>query len=418
MNDQLVIDQTTQTVLTVPVYVSGENVPQTTPTQPPPLAQGRSLTVAHEPTIDEMLAQFAKWMRLDVADGNASPATLRSYWGDVRDHLVWLKEQGLLPVHADEDLLKGYRAHLTATYKISTAGRKFTSVRRFYDMAYQRGQLASNPAARIKSPADRTDEDERIKYLSRLALQKILVLSDEQYKHDANAKVKAMRDQAMLLLAMRHSLREIELARLNVENLALSADGENSTLRVFGKRSKWRTIHLVPQTQAAIEKWLMAHRLLHVTADAGDGISPAGTPLFVSLHWADNGHKRRGERMSTRGIRAMIDGYLSAAGAKAEGISGHALRHSFGTWSVYDGADLRAVSKEMGHSSIETTTKYSRVVDAMKSNPAKYMTFLEGSLSPDEVEAITAKKGRQTRDKRPKVIAHKKGTEKGMNNEE
>lgn len=392
MSRSIVIDQGTQTVLQVPIYVSGENVPMQPPPQPSPASQGRELVAVHEPTIDEMLEQFSRWMRLDVADGNASPATLRSYWGDVRDHLVWLMEQGMRPAQADEEVLKAYRAWLTAKYKVSTAGRKFTSVRRFYDMAYQRGQLPSNPAARIKSPADRTDEDERIKYVSRLAMQKMLVLSDEQYKHDANAKVKAMRDQAMLLLAMRHGLREIELVRLNVENVALSADGESSTLRVFGKRSKWRTIHLVPQTQMALQKWLAAHALMHIRPDGGDGMSQPGTPLFVSLHWANNGHGDRGARMSTRGVRAMIDGYLEAVGAKAEGISGHALRHSFGTWSVFDGADLRAVSKEMGHGSIETTTKYSRVVDAMKSNPAKYMNFMEVPLPADEVEALQKRK--------------------------
>jgi site-specific recombinase XerD len=353
------------------------------------------LVASYEPTIEEILEQFSRWMRLDVADGNASQATLRSYWGDVRDHLRWLWTQGLRPAQADEDVLKEYRALLASQYKVSTAGRKFTSVRRFYDMAYQRGQLPSNPAARIKSPADRTDEDERIKYISRLAMQKMLVLSDEQYKHNANAKVKALRDQAMLLLTMRHGLREIELVRLNVENLDLQDGGESSTLRVFGKRSKWRTIHLVPQSQLAIEKWLAVHAMMHVAPDGGDGMSQPGTPLFVSLHWANNGHGARGERLSTRGVRAMIDGYLAAAGAKAEGISGHALRHSFGTWSVFDGADLRAVSKEMGHGSIETTTKYSKIVDAMKSNPAKYMSFMETPLPADEVQALHRKRARK-----------------------
>lgn len=364
-------------------YVSGENVPA---------AQTEMrLTVEHVPTIDEVLAQFAEWLRFEVADGQGSALTLKAYLDDTKQHLLWLAEVGLRPAQVTYEVVLEYRRWLVEQYAVSTAGRKLTSVRRFYDIAHARGALAQNPAARVKSPADRTDEDEKIKYISRLQMQKVLVLSDEQYKHTPNEKVKALRDQAMLLLAMRHGLREIEIVRLNEENLKLTAEGGD--LRVYGKRSKWRTIHLVPQTQVAIEKWLAARKMMHVAADdGGKTVGMPGTPVFVSLHWADNGHGKGGTRLSTRGVRSAIDGYLVKVGAKEPGVSGHALRHCFGTWAVYDGADLRAVSKEMGHEDINTTMKYSRITDAMKSNPAKYMTFLEGSLTDDEVAALNSKK--------------------------
>ncbi len=365
-------------------YVSGENVPAQ--------AQRMELTVEHVPTIDEVLAQFAVWLRFEVADGQGSTLTLKAYLDDTRQHLVWLAKMGLRPAQVTYEVVLEYRRWLVEQYAVSTAGRKLTSVRRFYDIAHARGALQQNPAARVKSPADRTSEDEKIKYISRLQMQKMLVLSDEQYKHSVNDKVKAMRDQAMLLLAMRHGLREIELVRLNEENVKLNAD-DGGELRVYGKRSKWRTIHLVPQTQLALEKWFAARKMMHVVADdGGSTCGMPGTPVFVSLHWADNGHGKGGTRMGTRGVRWTIDGYLKAVGAKAEGVSGHALRHSFGTWSVYDGADLRAVQHEMGHGDINTTTKYAKITDAMKANPSKYMTFLDGTLAPDEVAALNSKK--------------------------
>ena len=43
-------------------------------------APGRALVPVREPTIEEMLEAFRRWMRLDVADGNASPHTLRTYF--------------------------------------------------------------------------------------------------------------------------------------------------------------------------------------------------------------------------------------------------------------------------------------------------------------------------------------------------
>jgi hypothetical protein len=53
---------------------------------------------------------------------------------------------------------------------------EWTSLPAGYMIAHARGALQQNPAARVKSPADRTAEDEKIKYISRLQMQKMLDL--------------------------------------------------------------------------------------------------------------------------------------------------------------------------------------------------------------------------------------------------
>lgn len=357
----VIIDNEQQTILSVPVYVSGENVPETTP--------GRALVAGRAWTIDDLLERFSEWMRLDVADGRASASTLRSYWAAVRNHLQWLVGRGVALAQVDEMLLKEYRAALVERYKVTTVGRMLTSVRRFYEMAYAHGVIGQNPAARLKSPQDHTDAAERVKFISVSQLQRMMQLANDQGKRTVNGRVKGLRDAAMLNLFMRHGLRTIEMARLTLDDLDLQPGGEASTLRVLGKRDKWRTIHLVPQSQLALEKWLAARTLMGIDANIRE--------VFVSLHWGEREGAEHGTGLSTRGIRKMIDGYLEAVGAKRAGISVHSLRHSFGTWAVYYGADLRAVSSEMGHSSIETTMVYSKVVDAMKSNPAKYLDIFD-----------------------------------------
>jgi len=337
-------------------HLPGEHLPDRDPERRATATPG-ALVPVRRPTVDEILHAFRAWMRLDVADGNASPETIRVYLGDVRQHLRWLAGEGLTPAQAGEEDLKSYRAHLVENYAVSTVARKLTSVRRFYEMAQNRGAIPHNPAGGLKAPRDRTERHERVKYLTQVALQRLLAAPE------AN-KPKGIRDRAILILLAIHGLRVVEIHRANLEDLDLEA-GEAGELRVLGKGSKWRTVLLTEQTREEIKRWLAVRDLTHANSEA----------LFISLHWS-TGRAEPGRRISRRGIRSMVDGYLEQIGAKKDGISCHALRHSFATHSLANGAELLAISGALGHASVTTTQVYARIVDKAKKNPAKYLTGL------------------------------------------
>lgn len=309
--------------------------------------------------VEGILALFEEWMRLDVGDGAASPATLSAYRGDVRQHLAWLAEQGLQPAGASKDALKGYRAWLVESYQVSTAGRKLASVRRFYEMAFMHGMIPANPAHGLKSPKDKTEQAERVKFLTLTAMQRLFEATGT-----ARTPALRLRDKAILALMAIHGCRVCEVARLDVGDVDLQA-GEAGTVTVLGKGNKKRAILLVDDSRLAIEMWIAARRLLR----------PTSTALFVSLHWAGSPH---GERVSTRGLREMVDGYLTKIGAKREGVSCHALRHSYATQSLAAGASLLAISQTMGHASVTTTQVYAKIVDKARHNPAKFLVGVMG----------------------------------------
>lgn len=367
------IDASCEVLPAVTWYVDGE---QDHPARRGPVAMeqpGHYLVPVRPVTIDDVLAQFQAWMRLDVGDGAASPQTLRAYLTDVRQHLQWVAATGLTPAQVTEDDMREFRAFLLEDgapsrlehdnpqaperYAVSTVGRKLASVRRFYDMAHARGMLPENPAAGLKAPKDKTERSERVKYLTLVALQRVLQLPNLRTE-------KGIRDRCILALMAMHGLRVAEVAALDLECYEPEG-GETGTLRVVGKGNKQRTVHLVLESREEIRRWLAVRNLMVSDESA----------LFLSMHWS--GEAQAG-RMSTRGIRNMVDGYLEKAGAKREGVSCHSLRHSYATHSLAAGAKLPAISKSMGHAGIQTTMVYADIVDKARENPAKYLTGLLG----------------------------------------
>jgi integrase/recombinase XerD len=83
-----------------------------------------------------------------------------------------------------------------------------------------------------------------------------------------------------------------------------------------------------------------------------------------------DGNFARGHRLSRRGVRHVVDGYLRTANIKRPRVSNHALRHTSATLAYRYTRDLRAVQDMLGHQDPKTTARYARVVDRAQSNPA------------------------------------------------
>ena len=84
--------------------------------------------------------------------------------------------------------------------------------------------------------------------------------------------------------------------------------------------------------------------------------------------------------MTARAVRYLVDGYLEELGLKGKGVSCHALRHSAATWARFSRgrAKLDAIGDLLGHASVQTTRVYSKIVDRMRENPARYLEELTG----------------------------------------
>ena len=150
-----------------------------------------------------------------------------------------------------------------------------------------------------------------------------------------------VRDRAMLETMYGCGLRVSELVLLSMASVDLRA----RLVRPFGKGKKERLVPLGDGAADTLAAYLAAAR------PALLGSKPPSPFLFVT---------KRGGPMTRQHFLVLVKQYARAAGI-ARTLSPHALRHSFATHLLSGGADLRAIQEMLGHVSIKTTQRYTRV---------------------------------------------------------
>ena len=116
-------------------------------------------------TRSELDAAFADFLRVDVANGEASKDTIHTYRNEVELWVAWCIQQGFDPATVTSTHVKRYRqAMIEAGYKPGTIRWKLIIVRRFYDASMNAGLRPDNPAAGVKSPRMRYATED-FKYL-------------------------------------------------------------------------------------------------------------------------------------------------------------------------------------------------------------------------------------------------------------
>ena len=149
------------------------------------------------------------------------------------------------------------------------------------------------------------------------------------------------RDIALFTLLYGCGLRIAEALALNVRD-APKPD-ETGMLRVVGKGSKERIVPVLSAVREAIAAWLRHHP-----------DRQPGSPLFLGT---------RGKRLDAAVAQRTLRNFRRLNGLP-EHATPHALRHSFATHLLAEGADLRSIQDLLGHASLSTTQRYTSVDEA------------------------------------------------------
>ena len=276
-----------------------------------------------------------------TALGKASRAaanTVTAYRHDLEDFNRYLierapstldeKGESVVPEKISADHVRGYLAQVMKHASRATVQRRLFAIK-----AYFRWRTATldveNPVRTMRS----------IKVEKRLP--QVVGEKDAVRLVEAEADLQgpaALRDRAILEVLYSSGLRVSELTGLCWRDI----DDELGMVMVrAGKGNKDR---LVPLGEPAIDA-LKAWRAAMPIAWTHDG------PVIRNL---------RGGRLTPRSVQNIVARRLIDAGIDTP-LTPHGLRHCFATHMLNGGADLRSIQEMLGHSSLQTTQRYTHV---------------------------------------------------------
>jgi integrase/recombinase XerD len=263
--------------------------------------------------------------------------SIPDYLRNVGMFLEYLRSAGIEKLtEVDRKLMSDYQLELSfQTHKgkglsHSTQRKRLTCVRQFFQYLLKEDAVLQDPTAELAFPPlnDQLPRD----ILTKREIGELLSEADPE-------SVLGLRDRAMLEVLYSTGIRVSELAGLKLEDLDL----RNAELRVFGKGKKERIVPLGEVVREYLERYLKRSRAILA--------GPEERSLFVS---------NRGRRFYYSNISFIVRNYGKRAGIKKH-VSPHGLRHTCATHLLQGRADIRQIQRILGHVSIATTQRYTRV---------------------------------------------------------
>jgi integrase/recombinase XerD len=280
--------------------------------------------------------EFLSW--LEVERGR-SPRTLAAYRRDLGTYQEAVEGLGIEAATSAD--VAAHLAALRRTHGASSVARALSSIRGFHRFLVEEGGRGDDPTLDLPS----------------ISVTDLLpkALSEEETGQLLGAVVGTgpvvLRDRALLEVLYGTGARVSEVVGLNLGDVTAAVeDADLPLLRVLGKGDKERVVPLGGLARAALADWL----------------SGEGRPLLEPKKWRRRNDAEavflnaRGGRLTRVGVFGVVKKYAGRVGL-TDKVSPHVLRHSCATHMLGRGADVRVVQELLGHASIATTQRYTKV---------------------------------------------------------
>jgi integrase/recombinase XerD len=265
--------------------------------------------------------------------------TVYDYLRHLRAFIEWLGARSVDVAQARPEDLQAYQSALYTQparhgrpYTLGAQVNRFNAIRSLYRFLVRRGYLLSDPTAVIEKP--RTEYRLPRVILSMREMQRLL-------RVPSTRTPAGLRDRALLETLYATGIRVSELASLKVSEVELL---DRVVRVVHGKGATDRNVPLTRAAAHAIERYLERGRPQLATPRSR-------TNLFLGNH---------GGRLYTTSIGVILR--RNAKGARIDKrVTCHTFRHTVATHLLKGGADIRHIQALLGHGSLATTERYTRV---------------------------------------------------------
>lgn len=268
-----------------------------------------------------------------------SPRTGERYTAELKPFFAYLERQGVATLaRLTRQHLEGYRLELhqlryrNRPLTKSTLMLRLVAIKQFVRYLYRENYLLLDVAAGFELPRVGSGVPRTI-----LSEREVVQLLEQP---DTTTPL-GVRDRTLLELLYGTAVRNTELRRLTLDQVDL----ERATLRIdHGKGEKARVVPLGEEALSWLEEYLAHVRpaLVH---------HPSQQLVFPG---------QRGKELCLNHLIYIVRRRARQAGLD-KNVTPHVLRHSCATHMLRRGANLRHLQKLLGHTSMDTTTRYTRV---------------------------------------------------------
>ena len=203
--------------------------------------------------------------------------------------------------------------------------RKMSALRSFYKFCLREEAIEVSPMQGIKSLKQ---PKELAKFVPEHDMEKV--------QFDADGDFKVVRDELLFEMLYQTGMRQAELRGLKDSDVDVMA----MQIKVLGKRNKERIIPISRPLLEMIENYKKVR---------DEQFPERGNVILI----VDDKGRAMNPTFVYRVVHRILEGVTTL-----EQKSPHVLRHTFATHMLNEGADIRAIQKILGHSSLSSTQIY------------------------------------------------------------
>lgn len=273
-----------------------------------------------------MLERFLRYIQTEKRYSNLTISAYKRDLEHYQEYLINIYELNDM-TKADTQMVRSYLVDLKKKDGLESRSinRKASALRSFYKFCLREEVIEKTPMQGIKSLKQ---PKELAKFVPSQDMAKVSFEGEGDFKN--------VRDELLFEMLYQTGMRQAELRGLKDSDV----DPVAMQLKVLGKRNKERIIPISPKLLDMIEGYKIVRdeqfpqrdNVLLMVNDKGGAMSP-----YFVYHI----------------VHEILEGVTTL-----EQKSPHVLRHTFATHLLNEGADIRAIQKILGHSSLSSTQIY------------------------------------------------------------